>query len=125
MQGFNSARAIMGGFVATFLMTLLIYISPLVGMPKMDFAALLGSVFTEGTPQPWTAPWWTGMIIHFCDGTIIFSLIYAYVLFRILAGPPWLRGIQWGVILWLLSQGIVMPMMGIGFFSNHMSEPAL
>ena len=124
MQRFP-ARVIWGGFIATFVVTVLIYIAPLIGMPKMDFAALLGSVFTEGTPQLWSLPWWTGMIIHFCDGAIIFSLIYAYVFLSYLPGPPWLRGIQWGVILWLLSQAIVMPVMGIGFFSANMSQPVL
>src|ERR671925_655383 len=124
MQGFNGGRAILAGFVATLVMTVLIYLSPLLGMPKMDFAALLGSIFTEGTPQPWSAAWWTGMIIHFCDGTIIFSIVYAYLLFRWLAGPPWLRGLQWGLILWLLSQTLVMPMMEIGFFSENMPSRA-
>jgi uncharacterized membrane protein YagU involved in acid resistance len=57
-----------------------------------------------------------GMLIHFIDGTIIFPLIYAYLLYSVLPGGPWLKGLFWGLILWFLSQVLVMPMMAMGFF---------
>jgi len=59
------------------------------------------------------------MMMHFIDGTIIFPLIYAYLLFRVLPGGATLKGIEWGLILWFLAQVIVMPMMGGGFFSAN------
>ncbi|HYY25622.1 MAG TPA: DUF6789 family protein [Candidatus Udaeobacter sp.] len=125
MQNFNPCRAIIAGFLATIIMTVMAYIAPFFGLPKMDFAAMLGSLFAQETPQPWTAPWWAGMAIYFIDGSIIFPLIYAYLLFRLLFGPAWLRGVQWGMILWLLSQAIAMPAMGVGFFSAAMPDPSL
>jgi uncharacterized membrane protein YagU involved in acid resistance len=59
------------------------------------------------------------MTIHFINGTIIFPLIYAYVLYGVLPGGPTVKGMTWGVILWLLAQSVVMPMMGGGFFSAN------
>jgi hypothetical protein len=40
-------------------------------------------------------------------------------LYRVLPGGPTVKGITWGVILWLLAQGVVMPIMGGGFFSAN------
>ena len=93
MQNSNPCRAIIAGFLATIIMTVMAYIAPFFGLPKTDFAAMLGSLFAQETPQPWTAPWWAGMAIYFIDGSIIFPLplIYAYLLFRLLFGPAWLR----------------------------------
>ena len=44
----NPARAIGGGFVATLVMTMMIYIAPHMGMPNMDIAGMLGSVMNGG-----------------------------------------------------------------------------
>jgi uncharacterized membrane protein YagU involved in acid resistance len=60
------------------------------------------------------------MMMHFVNGTIIFPLIYAYLLYGWLPGSPTARGTAWGVILWVLAQVVVMPMMGGGFFSMAM-----
>jgi uncharacterized membrane protein YagU involved in acid resistance len=123
MENANASKAIGAGFIATLVMTLMMYIAPMMGMPKMDIATMLGSMFTSGMPQPWSGAWWTGMIFHFINGTIIFPLIYAYLLYPFLAGSPWLRGTEWGLILWLLAQAMVMPMMGVGFFSANAPQP--
>jgi hypothetical protein len=125
MKEGNPGKAMLAGFVATFIMTLLAYTGPIIGMPKMDFAALLASVFSNQTPQEWSGSWWNGMVIHFIDGTVIFSLIYAYLLYQILPGADWLRGAQWGIILWILSEAIVLPAMGLGFFSANTPRPFL
>lgn len=125
MERINMSKALGAGFVATLVMTLLIYAAPMMGMPKMDVAAMLGSMLTGTMPEPSSAPWWTGMIIHFIDGTVIFPLIYAYLLYPMLPGGPTLRGTWWGTILFLLAQAIVMPMMGMGFFSANAPQPIL
>ena len=125
METVNVSRAIGAGFVATLVMTLMMYMAPMMGMPKMDIAAMLGSMFAGDMPQPWTGAWWTGMINHFITGTIIFPLIYAYLLYPFLAGGNWLRGTEWGLILFVLAQAIVMPMMGMGFFSANSPQPMM
>lgn len=120
MEKPNVGRAILGGLVGTLVMTMIMYAAPMMGMPKMDVAAMLGSMLNGGQmPASMSGPWLMGMTMHLFDGIIIFPLIYAFLLFRILPGSPWLKGVIWGLILWLLSQGMVMPMMGIGLFSAN------
>jgi hypothetical protein len=80
---------------------------PMMGLPKMDIAAMLGS-------------WGMGMVMHVLNGTVIFPLLYAYLLFGKLPGAPYLKGILWGVTLWLMAQLVVMPMMGAGVFGLKM-----
>ena len=82
------------------------------GMMKMDIAGSLGKMMGMG--------WMVGMMIHFINGTVIFPLIYAFLLYRTLPGNPALKGATWGVVLWLLAQLMVMPMMGGGVFSSKM-----
>lgn len=108
----NVGRTIIGGFAGTLAMTLLMYVgAPMMGLPKMDIAALLGQVLGGWTP---------GMIMHLANGVVIFPLIYAYLLFSRLPGGPPAKGIAWGMILWLMAQLIVMPMMGAGIFGLKM-----
>lgn len=105
-----AGKAILGGFVATVVMTPLMYFVPLVlGMP-MDIGAMLGKMLGNS--------WMLGMMLHFINGSILFPLIYAYALYDVLPGSSWLKGTVWGVILWFLAQSVVMPMMGAGFFSS-------
>ncbi len=121
----SPGRAVVAGFVATLVMTMLMYGAPMMGMPKMDIAAMLGSMLGQGMPAAGTGAWWLGMIIHFINGTIIFPLIYAYALYSVLPDAPWLKGATWGVILWAIAQAVVMPMMGMGFFSSGAPQPMM
>lgn len=125
MERLNVGRAIVAGFVATLAMTMLMYGAPMMGMPKMDIAAMLGSLLGQGMPAAASGAWWLGMVMHFIDGTIIFPLIYVYLLYAVLPGAPWLRGATWGLILWAIAQSMVMPMMGMGFFSSAAPQPMM
>ena len=108
----NLSKTVLGGLAGTLVMTLMMYfVSPMMGV-KMDIAASLGSMLGSS--------WSLGMMMHFINGTIIFPLIYAFLLFRLLPGGPLTKGISWGVVLWILAQVMVMPMMGGGFFSSQM-----
>ena len=109
----NVARTILGGFIGTLAITFVMYaVAPmLIGAP-MDIAKMLGSLLGDN----WTA----GMALHFVNGSLIFPLIYAYLLYGWLPGGPVMKGATWGVILWLLAEAIVMPMMGAGFFHATM-----
>jgi len=105
-------KAILGGFVGTAVITLMMYlVAPIMVGAKMDIAGMLGSVLGDS--------WWAGLGMHFVNGTIIFPLIYAFVLYGVLPGSPALKGTTWGIILWVLAQVFVMPMMGAGFFSAN------
>ena len=105
------SRAVFGGLVGTVALTLMMYqVAPMMTGRKMDIAAMLGQM---------VGGWAMGMAMHFINGTIIFPLIYALVLYRFLPGPPVVKGILWGAILWLVAQLMVMPMMGAGVFSSN------
>jgi uncharacterized membrane protein YagU involved in acid resistance len=104
----NIGRAILGGFIGTLAITFLMYVgAPMMGLPKMDIAAMLGTIL---------GGWTMGMTMHFINGTVIFPLIYAFLLFRRLPGSPYVKGTLWGLALWVLAQLVVMPMMGAGVF---------
>lgn len=122
MEKPNAGRAILAGFIATLAMTMVMYAAPLMGMPKMDIAAMLGSMMSKQMPAPMSGAWLMGMMMHFVNGTIIFPLIFAYLLYPNLPGSPWLRGVLWGITLWLLMQVMVMPMMGMGVFSANVPQ---
>ena len=123
MQNFNPARAILGGLMATIIMTALVYAGPVVGLARLDFAALIGMLFSTVTPRMFSTRWWAGMTVHFINGAIIFPLFYAYVLFPILPGVNALKGALWGAILWLISETLLLPVMGLGFFSTGAPQP--
>jgi hypothetical protein len=110
----NIGRTILGGFAGTLAITLLMYKgAPMMGLPKMDIAAMLGQIL---------GGWTLGMMMHFANGVVIFPLIYAYLLFSSLPGAPAVKGITWGVVLWVVAQLVVMPMMGAGLFGLKMGR---
>jgi hypothetical protein len=93
-------------------MIMMYWVGPMMGLMKMDIAASLGRMLGIG--------WTGGITLHFINGTVIFPVIYAFFLYRILSGTPVIRGAIWGVILWFVAQLIVMRMMGGGVFSAKM-----
>jgi uncharacterized membrane protein YagU involved in acid resistance len=110
-KGPSVSRSILGGFVGTGAITMMMYlVAPMMLGHPMDIAKMLGSMLGDN--------WWAGMVMHLVNGTIIFPLIYVFLLYGILPGSPAVKGISWGAALWLLAQVVVMPMMGAGFFSG-------
>src|SRR2546428_317473 len=119
----NPMRAMLAGLAATMAMTALIYAGPWIGMPEMDIAALIGWWFADLTgdaqASPATAAWWLGMFEHFLNGAVIFPLLYAYLLYPILPGQPWLKGMSWGLLLFLFAQIVVVPLVFcLGIFTR-------
>jgi len=105
----NIWKAIAGGFIGTVMLTLMErFVAPIMGV-RMDIVAKLGEMTHTGMAG--------GLFMHFLQGTVIFPLIYAYLLHRFLPGAPWQKGLLWGVILWLGLETVMMPMMGGGIFS--------
>lgn len=119
MKHSNLSRTLIGGFVGTLVMTVLLYSAPSAGAPNTDIAALLGSLFGHGMPAILTGLWWAGMMWHFVNGTIVFSLIYSYFVYGWLPGSNWFRGMIWGLVLWIGMELTLMPATGNGIFSDH------
>jgi uncharacterized membrane protein YagU involved in acid resistance len=103
-------RAIAGGFVGTVVMTLMMmFVAPMMGV-HMDIAENLSRMMGTGHS--------IGMAAHFMLGTIVFPLIYVFLLFRWLPGSPLVKGLLWGTALWAMLEIVMMPMMGLGIFGS-------
>src|SRR5215831_2207404 len=96
----NLAKAILGGLAGTVMMTMMMrFVAPLMLGHPMDIAGMLASMMG--------GVWAMGMAAHLLNGIVIFPLVYAFVMFRYLPGPPLLRGVLWGTALWLAAEIIV------------------
>jgi len=108
----NLRRTILGGVIGTMLMTVMMYfVSPVMTGHRMDIAASLGSNLGDN--------WYLGMMAHLTLGVVVFPLAFRYIMYGVLPGGSWLKGLLWGLILWVISQVVVMPMMGGGIFSSR------
>ena len=109
-------QIIKGGILATAVMTLVMLMAPLMGLPRMPIGDMLANFMHLPSALGWLA--------HFMIGTILAA---EYVLFfgpalkvnRILAGT------LYALIPFVLAQTMVMPIMGAGFFSIHTPAPFL
>ncbi len=102
--------AILGGLIGTPVMTVLMYVlAPTLGV-KTDIVSLLGETL---------GGWKMGMLVHILNGVVIFPFAFALVSSRLLPGRSFLRGLSFGVALWLASQLVAMPAMGAGLFGSH------
>lgn len=106
----NLSVVLVGGLLGTPAMTVLMYmLAPVLGI-NTDIVAMLGEVL---------GGWKMGMLVHILNGAVIFPAVFVFLLYRLLPGPPIVKGIGFGLVLWLTSQAVVMPIMGAGFFSAH------
>ena len=116
----NIVMAVISGFIATATMTLLMMVAPMMGMPKMDMPALLGSMFGAPGNQM------MGLAMHFMMG-IVFGVIYA-VLFSAISGMNIIiLGLGFGVVHWLIAGMMtgMMPMMHAGIKSGQVAAPGI
>lgn len=106
----NLSMTLIGGVLGTPAMSALMYVlAPVFGV-NTDIVAMLGEML---------GGWRTGMLVHILNGAVIFPVVFVFLLYRFLPGSPIAKGVTFGVLLWLTSQLIVMPIMGAGFFSAH------
>ena len=108
----NLTKAILGGLVGTVMMTMMMrFVAPLMLGHPMDIAGMLANMM--GGVRA------VGMAAHLMNGVVIFPLVYTFLVFRYLPGPPLLRGVIWGAVLWVVAEAMIMPMAGAGFFSSE------
>ena len=102
-------KLLVAGLGATIVQTLMMYfVAPMMTGSVMDIAHELSAMMGM--------PWVAGMIAHLGLGIVVFPLIYVAVLRRWLPGPPAVRGLIWGLLLWLIAMLVMSPMMGKGLF---------
>ncbi len=112
----NAGRAVVAGLLATLAMTLLFLVEPLLGLPRMDEGGILSTVMSATVaylPVGFVGGW----IIHFGFG-VIFALIFALVVAARLPGSMTVRGVLFGLMVFLMAQLVVMPLVGAGLFSG-------
>ena len=109
----NMNRAVFAGFTGSMLITLMtLFVSPFLRGGAMDIATMLSDLFVPS--------WFGGAATYLLMGGVILPALYARYLYRWLSGNPTRRGMICGLMLWLVSQAVVMPMMGAGFMSVRM-----
>jgi hypothetical protein len=108
----SMSRLFLGGAAGTMAMTVMMFlVEPIISGRSSDLGRLFGGEL--GSPH------WVGLIMfHFFNGSILFPLGLAFFSAR-LPGPWLIKGLIWGALLWLLAQGVIMPMSGFGFFSYN------
>jgi len=108
-------QAVIGGFLATIVMTVMMVIAGAVGMPKMSPPAMLSSMM--GFPLT------LGWVMHFMIG-ILFAAGYVFFF------NHWLQKIQsrvlkgaiFGIAVFAIAQ-IAMPILKAAFGAGNMPEP--
>ena len=116
MQKHNNARVLAAGLAGTVVMTALMLMGPLMGMPEMNIGKMLAG-FT-GVPIA------LGWVMHLMIGEIL-AFFYVYVCSTRLPGTPLLRGAIYGMIPWLVAEVVVNPMMGAGIFAINTPAPMM
>ncbi|MGH9340808.1 MAG: DUF6789 family protein [Acidobacteriota bacterium] len=110
-------NAFLGGFVATLVLTGIMYwLAPIMMEQPMDVAMMIGSIMGIS--------WILGMLVHFLNGTFIFPALYAAI-YPVLPGANWFRGLIWGLILWFFAQILFAPAAGMGLFTSQSPMMAL
>lgn len=114
MNTIKIRRIIIGGIAATTVMTVMMLIAPMMGMPDMK----IGNMVANFMHIPIALGW----VIHFMIG-IFWAGIYAFFFKDLVSINPSVKGILFALIPWLLMQVLIMPMMGMGVFSSLTPEP--
>ena len=112
MSNLSYQKIIVAGIAGTIAFTIVLFLGPMMGLPKMDMGEMLGPL------NPiMKLPNWSGWILHFIIGVILTGLYAAFFL-NILPSKSWKRGAIWALIPFFIAQLIVFPMMGMAVFSG-------
>jgi uncharacterized membrane protein YagU involved in acid resistance len=112
----NVKRAVVAGFVGTVVMTCLMLVAPLVGLPRLAIGQLLSTLLAVSAAFLPFGPA-IGWVLHGLFG-ILLAVIYAAVFVDRLPGRPLARGALYGVLVFLLAEVTFMPLVGAGVFSR-------
>lgn len=96
MKTVHATSAIVAGILGTVAMTTLMYLAPLMGLPKMDLLYALGSAFPLSL-----SPYLMGGMVHLIIGVGL-AMGYAVLADPWLPGPRWARGALYSILPWVL-----------------------
>lgn len=112
----NAKRATAAGIIGTGVITALWQVEPAIGLPRIAVGHIL-STFMSVSVAHLNVGIAGGWIVHLLVG-IILALVYAQFFAERLPGSPIARGAWYGVIVFIISQVVFMPLVGGGFFSR-------
>lgn len=112
----NLKRAVVAGLVGTAVMTCLMLVAPVVGLPRLAIGQLLSTLLAVSIAFLPIGPA-TGWLLHGLFG-ILLAVIYAGVFAGRLPGKPLARGALYGILVFVLAQLTFMPLVGAGVFSR-------
>lgn len=112
----NAKRATAAGVIGTGVITALWQVEPAIGLPRIAVGHIL-STFMSVSVAHLNVGIAGGWIVHLLVG-IILALVYALFFAERLPGSPIVRGAWYGVIVFIISQLVFMPLVGGGFFSR-------
>ena len=112
----NAGRAAAAGLIGTGVMTALLLVEPSVGLPKIAMGQVLSTALglTSAHLASGAALGW---LLHFLMGVLL-ALLYAAVFDQRLPGTPLIRGLLYGVLVFVAAQLLFMPLVGGGVFSH-------
>jgi hypothetical protein len=116
----NIFGAVVAGIIGTIVITVVMAMSPKMGMPKMDIVGMLGSMFNpEGNRT-------LGMGMHLMMG-VVFAIIYALLWNAGIGTVGLVWGAIFGVVHWLIAGAMMggMPMMHAGIKAGTVNAPGL
>lgn len=105
MKRFSIRSAVIAGILGTLAMTVLMYMAPLMGLPKMDLIGALGQALPIGLPT-----YLTGSLVHLFNG-IVLAIIYAVAFATWLPGPRPLKGALYSLLPWIFAVVALEPAM--------------
>ena len=108
MNTIKLKQALLGGIIATVVMTMLMLAAPMMGMPAMKIGNMMAGFMG--------IPIWLGWAMHLMIG-VIWAMVYVFMVKDRLTLSPAISGMLFALFPWILMQLIVMPMMGMGLFS--------
>ncbi len=112
----NIGKGILGGLVGTAVLSALMLMKNAMGvMPQLDMIQMLSGMMGISAAMAW--------VVHFMIGGI-WGLLFALVYRVIPGGGSVVKGMLFGVAVWLLMMVMVMPMAGAGFFGMKMGMMA-
>ena len=112
----NLKRAVAAGLVGTAVMTCLMLVAPIVGLPRLAIGQLLSTLLAVSIAFLPIGPA-AGWALHVAFGVLL-AIIYAAVFAGRLPGRPAARGALYGVLVFVLAQLTFMPLVGAGVFSR-------
>ena len=111
----NILVAIPAGLAATGVMTIVMLLAPIIGIPEVNLPRLIGTLLGMSLS--------VGLLLHFTLGIGVAILFAVGFTGRSMA-PTWLQGLLYSVAVWLFLMLVAGPVGGWGLFASHTASPS-